>query len=35
MRHEVISSRSNPLVTRLRKLGSKRGARREEGVFVG
>ena len=35
MRHEVISSRSNPLVTRLRKLGSKRSARREEGVFVG
>lgn len=35
MRHEVISSRSNPLVTRLRKLGSKRAARREEGVFVG
>ena len=35
MRHEVISSRSNPLVTRLRKLGSKRSARRDEGVFVG
>ena len=35
MRHEVISSRSNPLVTHLRKLGSKRSARREEGVFVG
>lgn len=35
MRHEVISSRSNPLVTRLRKLGSKRSARREEGVFIG
>ena len=35
MRYEVISSRSNPLVTRLRKLGSKRSARREEGVFVG
>lgn len=35
MRHEVISSRSNPLITRLRKLGSKRSARREEGVFVG
>ena len=35
MRHEVISSRSNPLVTHLRKLGSKRSARRKEGVFVG
>lgn len=35
MRHEVISSRSNPLVTRLRKLGARRAVRREEGVFVG
>ena len=30
-----ITSRSNPLVTRLRKLNSKRSARREEGVFCG
>lgn len=35
MRHEMISSRSNPLVTRLRKLNARRAARREEGVFVG
>lgn len=32
---ERITSRSNPLVTRLRKLNSKRSARREEGVFCG
>lgn len=32
---ERITSRSNPLVTRLKKLNSKRGARREEGVFCG
>lgn len=35
MRYEVITSRSNPLITRLRKLGSRRATRREEGVFVG
>lgn len=32
---ERITSRSNPLVTRMRKLNSKRSARREEGVFCG
>ena len=32
---ERITSRSNPLITRLRKLNSKRSCRREEGVFVG
>lgn len=32
---ERITSRSNPLVIRLRKLNSKRSARREEGVFCG
>ena len=32
---ERITSRSNPLVTRLRKLNNKRSARREEGVFCG
>ena len=35
MAMERITSRSNPLVTRLRKLNSKRSARREEGVFCG
>lgn len=35
MRHEMISSRSNPLMARLRKLNARRSARREEGVFVG
>ena len=35
MRHEIISSRSNPLVSRLRKLNARRAVRREEGVFVG
>lgn len=33
MSTERITSRSNPLVTRLRKLNSKRSCRREEGVF--
>ena len=35
MRIEEITSRSNPLVSRLRKLNARRSARREEGVFVG
>ena len=35
MRHEIISSRSNPLVSRLRKLNAHRAVRREEGGFVG
>lgn len=35
MATEYITSRSNPLVTRLRKLNGKRAARREEGVFCG
>ena len=35
MSRERITSRSNPLVTRLRKLNSKRSIRREEGVFCG
>lgn len=35
MAKERITSRSNPLVTRLRKLNSKRAQRREEGVFCG
>lgn len=35
MIRERITSRSNPLVTRLRKLNSKRSCRREEGVFCG
>lgn len=35
MSREWISSRSNPLIARLRKLNSKRSARRQEGVFVG
>lgn len=35
MSREWITSRSNPLIARLRKLNSKRSARREEGVFVG
>ena len=35
MNKERITSRSNPLVSRLRKLNSKRSARREEGVFCG
>lgn len=33
MSKERITSRSNPLVTRLRKLNSKRSVRREEGIF--
>ena len=32
---ERITSRSNPLVARLKKLNSKRSVRREEGVFCG
>jgi len=35
MSREWITSRSNPLIARLRKLNSKRAARREEGLFVG
>ena len=35
MQRERITSRSNSLVARLRKLNSKRSARREEGVFCG
>lgn len=35
MTRERITSRSNPLVTRLKKLNSKRSCRREEGVFCG
>lgn len=35
MSRERITSRSNPLVVRLRKLNSKRSVRRQEGVFPG
>ena len=35
MSREYITSRSNPLVQRLKKLNSKRSARRQEGVFCG
>ncbi len=35
MAAERITSRSNPLVARLKKLNSKRSVRREEGVFCG
>ena len=35
MDRERITSRSNPLVTRLKKLNAKRSFRREEGVFCG
>lgn len=35
MIRERITSRSNPLIVRLRKLNSKRSMRREEGVFCG
>lgn len=35
MIRERITSRSNPLIARLRKLNSKRFFRREEGLFVG
>ena len=35
MGREFITSRSNPLVARIRKLNSKRSFRREEGLFVG
>jgi TrmH family RNA methyltransferase len=34
MSREQITSRANPLVARLRKLKSRRSARREEGVFL-
>jgi TrmH family RNA methyltransferase len=34
MRGERITSRTNPLMVRLRKLKSRRAARREEGVFL-
>ena len=32
---EVISSRKNPLLVRIRKLAAKRSARRDQGVFLG
>lgn len=35
MEKEYISSRTNPLVVRVRKLNHKRAVRREEGVFCG
>ena len=35
MRREWISSRSNPLIVRLRKLNGKRSVRRQVGAFVG
>lgn len=35
MERERITSRSNPLVARVKKLNSKRAQRREEGVFCG
>ena len=35
MSRERITSRTNPLVTRLKRLNGKRSARREEGVFCG
>lgn len=35
MSREWITSRSNPLIARLRKLNSKRSARRQEGVYTG
>lgn len=35
MSREWITSRSNPLIARLKKLNSKRSVRREEGLFVG
>ena len=35
MSREWITSRSNPLVGRLKKLNGKRAARRGEGVFCG
>ena len=35
MSREWITSRSNPLIARIKRLNSKRSARREEGLFVG
>lgn len=35
MERETITSRTNSLIVRIRKLGSRRSFRREEGVFVG
>jgi len=35
MTREYVTSRSNPLVLRVKKLNSKRSARRDEGVFCG
>lgn len=35
MEREIITSRANPLIARIRKLASRRVFRREEGVFVG
>ena len=35
MSREWITSRSNPLIARVKKLNSKRSTRREEGLFVG
>lgn len=35
MEREIITSRANPLLTRVRKLNSRRSFRREEGSFVG
>lgn len=35
MQREKITSRANPLMSRVRKLNSKRSQRREEGVFCG
>lgn len=35
MHAEVITSRSNPLITRIRKLASDKALRRAEGVFLG
>lgn len=34
MEREIITSRSNPLLTRVRKLNSRRAFRREQGVFA-
>ena len=34
MSRERITSRSNPLIARLRRLKSQRSTRREEGVFL-
>lgn len=35
MGREIITSRANPLLARIRKLNSRRSSRREEGAFVG